>query len=281
MSSEAEGRYSRNEALFGPSGQENIRRTSVGIVGLGGLGSHIAQQLAYLGVEMYALVDDDRVTQSSLNRLIGSLDRDIEQGTPKVRVTERLIRGIQPAASIDLIEAKVEDPRVPGMLRDVDVVFGCLDRDLPRLQLTDICSRLAKPYFDLASDTGEEAGEATYGGRIVLCDGKRCLFCLGLLDQNEIARDSLAPEHHHAHDATYGVRRTALGETGPSVVSVNGTVASLAVTEFMVQVTGLHEPAGYLNYYGERQLIRQSVDKSAGSCPYCTGLWGRGFGNPG
>ena len=46
----ADGRFSRNEALFGREGQEKIAATKVTIIGAGGLGSHIAQQLAYLGV---------------------------------------------------------------------------------------------------------------------------------------------------------------------------------------------------------------------------------------
>jgi molybdopterin/thiamine biosynthesis adenylyltransferase len=44
-----ESRYSRNIALFGEEGQRKIAATAVAVVGLGGLGSHVAQQLAYLG----------------------------------------------------------------------------------------------------------------------------------------------------------------------------------------------------------------------------------------
>ena len=36
---------------------------------------------------------------------------------------------------------------------EVDVVFGCLDNDLSRLVPTEICARLARPYFDLVTDT--------------------------------------------------------------------------------------------------------------------------------
>jgi molybdopterin-synthase adenylyltransferase len=79
------GRYSRNEALFGVEGQKKIAATKVAIIGLGGLGSHVAQQLAYLGVQHYAPVDFDIVTNSSMNRLIGALDADVTEKTKKVR----------------------------------------------------------------------------------------------------------------------------------------------------------------------------------------------------
>ena len=72
-----ESRYSRNIALFGEEGQRKIAATTVAIVGLGGLGSHVAQQLAYLGVIRYALIDHDVITESSLNRVIGALPQDV------------------------------------------------------------------------------------------------------------------------------------------------------------------------------------------------------------
>jgi tRNA A37 threonylcarbamoyladenosine dehydratase len=49
-------RYSRNEALFGREGQQKIAQTNVAIVGIGGLGSHVVQQLAYLGVTGYGVI---------------------------------------------------------------------------------------------------------------------------------------------------------------------------------------------------------------------------------
>ena len=70
-----ERRFSRNIALFGVDGQHKISKTKVAIVGLGGIGSHVAQQLAYLGILDYTLIDDDTVSRSSLNRVIGALER--------------------------------------------------------------------------------------------------------------------------------------------------------------------------------------------------------------
>ena len=77
-------RYSRNEALFGRQGQERIATSSVAIVGVGGLGSHVAQQLSYLGVLNLLLVDHDVVTTSSFEqngrRTFGSCGTSSAQG---------------------------------------------------------------------------------------------------------------------------------------------------------------------------------------------------------
>lgn len=271
-----ESRYSRNIALFGPEGQDKIAATKVVIVGLGGLGSHLAQQLAYLGIVDFGLVDYDVVTSSSLNRLIGAVESDVEQETLKVRVAERLIRQIQPSARTEVIDDKVAAESVPALIARADVVFGCLDRDLPRLQLTEICARYAKPYFDLASDTGGEGEGAWYGGRVVYCDGTRCLSCLDLLNQKQMARDSMSPEQRAADDEIYGIERAALHQTGPAVVSINGAVASLTVTEFMVHVTGIREPVAQLVYRGDLARLTKSIDPPRTGCWYCTDMWGRG-----
>jgi molybdopterin/thiamine biosynthesis adenylyltransferase len=91
-------RYSRNEALFGAEGQARIGRCNVLICGPGGLGSHVAQQLAYLGVRKFGLVDFDVVTESSLNRLVGAIAEDARVATPKVRVARRVIQAVNPGS---------------------------------------------------------------------------------------------------------------------------------------------------------------------------------------
>src|SRR5687767_7374755 len=95
-------RFDRQERLFGSRGQERLGAVHVGIVGLGGLGSHVAQQLGYLGVRRFSLVDRDAVDDTSLNRLIGASDYDAAESTPKVRVSARVLRAIDPNVELDL-----------------------------------------------------------------------------------------------------------------------------------------------------------------------------------
>jgi hypothetical protein len=270
-----EGRYSRNEALFGAEGQARIASTKVTIVGLGGLGSHVAQQIAYLGVRSIALLDFDIVTDSSLNRLVGAFDSDVPTATKKIAVAERMIRQINPGASVESMDGRIADPSAETLVALADMVFGCVDRDIHRLELTEICARLRKPYFDLASDTGG-SDDLWYGGRVVFCIGRGCWVCLGLLDQRQIALDRMPPNEQAIDRRIYGVDRDALVGIGPSVVSVNGVVASLAVTEFMAHVTGLRESHRQLTYRGDLGTVRKSLDLPEEGCYYCAGLWRRG-----
>lgn len=270
----AEERYSRNEALFGPEGQEKISATKVTIIGVGGLGSHVAHQLAYLGVETLTPVDFDIVTASSMNRLVGAVDRDVAAKTKKVLVAKRMITAINPAAIVVPVDASIDTPEAEAAIASADVVFGCLDRDLPRLKLTELCSRYAKPLFDLATDTGGERDDLWYGGRVIFSNGGGCLVCRNLLNQEEMTRDSMSPEEREAHDRIYGVDRDALGDTGPMVVSINGVVASLAVTEFMVFATEMREPVPHLIYRGHAATVGRNNDPPELGCYFCCGLWG-------
>lgn len=266
-------RYSRNEALFGAEGQERIAGTKVAIVGLGGLGSHIAQQLAYLGVVDFALVDFDVVDESNLNRLIGATEADVVNETPKVAVAERLIRAVQPSASINVATRPVAESE--DAIARADVVFGAVDRDIHRLEITRIAAGHAKVYIDAATDVEGEGDDLVYGGRVIYCDGTRCLVCLpDVLDQESIREDRLSPELLDAHRRIYGIAADVLDGTGPAVVSINGVIASISVTEFMVAVTGLRAPQAQLTYRAETGVVRRSVDQPSSDCYYCAGLWG-------
>ena len=265
-----ENRYSRQIALFGSEGQDRIATTSAAIVGIGGLGSHLAQQLAYLGVVDFILIDSDAVSMSNLNRLIGAEHTDV--GALKVEVADREIRLVQPDATVDIAAAQFVADKAPEALKRADVLFGCVDDDVARLELVRHASVHALPYVDLASDV---ASTGEFGGRVVFAkDGERCLSCLGELDQHALARAQMTEEQRAADDKIYGIERNALADSGPSVVSVNGVVASLAVTEFMVWRTGLREPAGYLNYRGDRGTVGSRADPKRTYCHYCMTLWG-------
>jgi len=84
----------------------------------------------------------------------------------------------------------------------------------------------------------------------------------------------LNPDQREADRRIYGVDRNTLAGTGPAVVSINGVVASLAVTEFMVLVTGLRKPVGQLTYRADLGVVRASLDLPSPGCYYCAGLRG-------
>jgi hypothetical protein len=79
----------------------------------------------------------------------------------------------------------------------------------------------------------------------------------------------MPPEQREAHERIYGVERGAVAGTGPMVVSVNGVVASLAVTEFTVFATGMPAPAAQIICRGETPVVRRVVDEPAKARATC------------
>ena len=99
-------------------------------------------------------------------------------------------------------------------------------------------------------------------------------MCRGQLDQDEIRRYFATPEQREVDERIYGVRRNALAQTGPSVVFLNGLVASAAVTEFSIHVAGGTRPAfPFLVYRGEMGVLTRPTDKPIPDCYYCEGIW--------
>jgi molybdopterin-synthase adenylyltransferase len=261
-------RFDRSIRLFGAEGQSKIGAVRLGVVGCGGLGSFGTLEAAYLGVRDFVLIDPDVVTASSLNRLVGAAPADVEAKTPKVEVGSRVIRTVDPHASIEVIAEPFQSGRARAALSGRSLVLASLDDDLARLQLAQFLSEWSIPSFDLATEISRDG--KVYGGRVTFAEpGRRCVYCLGELDKEEMALASLSREQRRARDASYGVGQDALGATGASVVSLNGVVASLALTELMVLVTGLRAPALTLRYLAHEGQVHVRRAEPTGPCVIC------------
>lgn len=268
-------RFERQERLFGRDGQAKLAACRVTIVGVGGLGTHVVQQLALLGVGRLSLVDSEELAKTNLNRYVGARPDDPIPGTPKVEIGERIIRGISRGIEVRKIHDSLVSEQGFTAVIEADYVFGCLDSEGARLVLTELCAAYARPYLDLSSDIPPDT-PPIYGGQICAAwEGRGCLYCYGLLDVEEAQAELGGPEVRQQRAALYGVRDEFLDRSGPSVVSINGVVASLAVTEFLVAATGLRAPRRLLTYRGEQSKVLLSTDEPALDCYYCKGIRGR------
>jgi molybdopterin/thiamine biosynthesis adenylyltransferase len=264
-------RFDRQLLLFGVAGQEKIGDTYATIVGTGGTGSHLAQQLAYLGVRRFGLIDADHATASSRNRVIGIRPSDVIENTPKVAIAKRMIQEIEPAAEIDIVDDSFLSDAGANVLAKASVVFGCVDRDGARLLVNEFACAYDLPFFDIATDTERVGDRVTFGGRLIIrLNSSACLYCTDALDRLAVKHDLTSPERQSEEGAMYGVRRESLGDRGPSVVALNGILASIAVTEFMVFVTGVpRNPKQSLRYDGIRGIVIEPRDAPKPDCPYC------------
>ena len=239
-------RFIRQESWLTSAGQTALGQLRIGIVGLGGTGSLVAQNLAYLGIQDFVLVDDDDAEESNMNRLVTASFADIE--TPKTILGHRLIRRINPKASVRILTTDLRTRSVFSQLKEVDVIFGCVDNDGARLVLNELCRAYHIPLFDLGVGLDAEDGKViSAGGRVVsvIPEGP-CLQCLGEIDQNE-ARYFLSSSKDQEVEHRLGYVE-GLDVAAAAVISLNATIASIAVNEFIVFLTGAR-PLNYLLDY--------------------------------
>ena len=263
-------RFERQRALFGDEGQARVAQSRVAIVGVGGLGAFVAMELAYLGVGEIALIDDDVLETSNRNRLVGAWDRH-KNGTPKVEIMKELIEAIDPTIQVSGRPVRFgRDADAMKAVTGASVVMGCLDNDGSRLRLNTLCCRAGLLLIDAASDTQRGVKSLAYGGRVTCCSSDTgCLVCFDALDPREVRRSFASDGQRADEDAIYGIERTSLRGSGPSVVSVNGVVASLAVTEFMAAVTGLRKPFAQQEYRGHEGKVFRGAERGDSDCYYC------------
>ncbi len=268
-------RWDRQIRAFGEEGQRRIASTRVGVVGVGGIGSQIIQSLGYLGVEVITILDHDHVDITNLNRLVGAGPADAEQRVLKVAVAQRLLRQINPSIKVHALPYNLRTRQSIEALLACDIIFGCVDRDGPRLILTEVAAAYEITLIDAATELGDPAKDPeAFGGRAVVArPGHFCLFCANQIDADLAKWELLSPsekESRAAHGYGLGPEVPA-----PSVISLNGIVANLAVTEFVMLRTGLREPNRMVTYKGMRGVVTRTTDDHRPDCYVCGYLVGQ------
>jgi molybdopterin/thiamine biosynthesis adenylyltransferase len=221
-----EARHSRQIPLLGASAQEAFSKARVAVVGLGGLGSFVSLELAYLGVGHLILVDPDRVESSNLNRLIGAGPEDT--GRYKVDVFSELIERVAPKVEVTALPVPLLDSVALEHAKTADLLLGCVDGHGARLSLNHLSIRYLIPLIDAGTGArpGTDTLAAKFGGQVqVVAPGLGCLECRGFIHAQQAAYD-LAPPEVQEYERAHGY---GTDEPAPSVIFLNGAVASMQV----------------------------------------------------
>src|SRR6266487_3510644 len=144
----SEAAFDRQLRALGSAGQAVLGQLNVGVVGAGGTGSPVTEQLLRLGVASIVVIDDDIVTPSTVARGYGSGRADIDR--PKVEVLQALADRIGLGTVVDAVCGNIRERRVAHMLRHCDVVFCCADGHAARLVLNRWAYRHLAPVIDIA-----------------------------------------------------------------------------------------------------------------------------------
>ncbi len=169
----ADDRFSRQVrfAPFGARGQENVGRATVAVVGLGGLGSWIAEHLARAGVGALRLIDRDVVEESNLPRQALYGEDDARRARPKAEAAAERLAAIGGPTRLEPLVRELSRRSADALLGPADLVVDGLDAFAPRFLLNDWCRARGRPWV--------HGGALAGTGSVLLIDeAGPCLRCL-------------------------------------------------------------------------------------------------------
>ncbi len=228
---------------IGGQGQKKLARSSVLVVGAGGLGCPILAYLGAAGVGRIIVCDPDHVELSNLQRQI--LYRQSDIGQPKAEAAKSALLAIDPALSVQAIAARFPSADAPALLAGVDLVIEGTDRIEARHAINRACLAAGRPLLSSAASRFE--------GQVGLFGMPRgegpCYACL-------------VPE---------GAGEDGLCDRDGVLGPVVGLVGSLAATEAIKFLLGMTPSlAGHLLVADAREgSVRRVALPRDPACPVC------------
>lgn len=231
-------RFSRQLSVFGEEGQNRISGSTVGIVGLGGLGSNVITQLASAGVGNFVIADPQVSEESDLNRqFMHSLN---PLGTFKTESAASWISSISDSR-VTFITERINDGNA-HVFDDCDIVVDCTDSDESRMDLNRFAFESGKPLI-------YGGVESMFGQVSVVIPGiTPCLNCF--------------------------LKGRPAVRCVPSVGAAVSAIASIQAAEALKILTGIGEPlAGKLLTIDLVSNVYRVLDiRRRDGCDVCNGL---------
>ncbi len=216
----------RTVESWGEDKQRIIEGIRIGVVGLGSVGSIVAEGLARIGVRELVLIDDDLVEEHNLDRLLNASVKDI--GRAKTDVAEEAVRRGSTADRIETINIrkKIQHEHAYAAARDCDILVCCVDSPVGRDVLNRISYRDGIPVVD----GGVEIRKAPSTGNMnaarwkahVVNPYNECLRCKGQYSSSDVILE-LDGSWENPHYIRDGARS---GRRGENVFNVSLSAAA-------------------------------------------------------
>jgi len=140
-----DARYERNIPALTEAEWNLLRQKKVLVAGCGGLGGHLLEHLARIGVGDIRCVDGDVFEPSNLNRQL--LSETALLGTGKAAAAAERIRRINPDVRVEAVEEFLTQANVRDLIADCDAVLDGLDNIQSRKILAKACAQERIPYI--------------------------------------------------------------------------------------------------------------------------------------
>lgn len=229
--------FKRTVTVWGDEAHATLARLRIGIVGLGSVGSVVAETLARMGMQDFVLIDFDEVQRHNLDRLLGATRRDL--GRLKIHVAERQTRRASTAASVKIqcVCAAVTEEEGYRAALNCDVLFSCVDRPWPRQVLNHVAYAHLIPVIDGGIQVRFKGGVFTGADWQVqtVAPGRTCLECLGTFE----AGDAATEREGKLDDPSYiaGLPKDHRFRRNENVFPFSANLASLEVLHLVALAT--------------------------------------------
>lgn len=196
-STRASGPNEKQEAtvsVWGPTAQEKLVRAHVGIVGLGSVGSLVAEALARMGLRNLTYIDFDHIEDRNLDRTAGASSPDVAAKLLKVQIAARNTKksGTSVDYNLKVVPTSVLTQNGLQAALDCDVLVCCVDRPWPRHLLNSIAYSQLIPVIDggIMARVKPNGEPLHVAWRIhTIGPEHQCMVCLGALRRSDVALD--------------------------------------------------------------------------------------------
>ena len=253
-------------SVWGQTAQEQLARTRVGVVGLGSVGSLVAEALSRIGMRDLTYIDFDRVELRNLDRTTGAALADV--GNLKVEVAAANTRRSATAEQLDLrlVPQSVLTSEGLSAALDCDVLICCVDRPWPRHLLNAIAYSHVIPVIDGGIFAKVQAnGRPQHVSWSIHTVGPDhvCMVCLGAFRLSDVAldREGLMDDPDYVAGLS---EEDKAAFSRRNVFPFSMSVAAHEVLQLVGLVTGLPRiggagPQRYDGYPGEMCVVRDKV----------------------
>ncbi len=181
-------------SVWGARAQAQIARARIGVVGLGSVGSIVAEALSRTGFGAVTLIDHDVIEERNLDRTLGAEGNDVANKVHKVHVSERLLHKSHTSAAFDLNIHPVSLLTREGWnaAMDCDAIVCCVDKPWPRALLNMLAYAHLIPIVDggIFARVKSDGTPLHVDWRIHrIGPGRGCLYCSGALLRSDASLD--------------------------------------------------------------------------------------------
>ncbi len=186
--------------LYGVAGSEILRQAHFCVVGIGGVGSWVAEALARSGIGQITLIDHDDISLSNMNRQLHTLTATVDQS--KVLVMAERVKQINPGCRVNAVDDLLTEGNVERHLANgYDYVIDAIDAIRHKAALIHYCRR-------------HKINVITTGGAGGLTDPTR----IEVTDLSRTHNDPLAAKVRHRLRSHYGYSRNPKSRFGVDCV---------------------------------------------------------------